>query len=146
MLLALRPAVLPFGRNSWPSAGAEMPPGPGHQPIDSPSSTLNRPLCCECPNVRQGEGARTLQGKPPARSFSSWGCCPCPFGAQSETLTVGLLRGVRTEALESEDCSGDLRSACVRPCASVCVRACVCACVCVCVCGVCGVGEALFYR
>ena len=132
MLLALRPAALPFGRNSWPSAGAEMPLGPGYQPIDSPSSTLSRPLCCECPNVRQGEGAQTMQGKPPARSFSSRGCCPCPFGAQSETLTVGLLRGVRTEALESEDYNGDLRSACV--------------CVCVCVCGVCGVDEAFFYR
>ncbi|CAM9153412.1 unnamed protein product [Rangifer tarandus platyrhynchus] len=58
-----------------------MPLGPGYQPIDSPSSTLNRPLCCECPNVRQGEGTRTLQGEPPARSFSSRGRCLCPFGA-----------------------------------------------------------------
>lgn len=56
VLLALRPAVLPFGRNSWPSAVAEMPLGPGYQCIDSQPPTLNRPLCCECPYYEAGEG------------------------------------------------------------------------------------------
>lgn len=41
-----------FGRNSWPSAAAKMPLGPSYQPIGSQSLILNRPLCCEHPNVR----------------------------------------------------------------------------------------------
>lgn len=56
--------MLHFGRNSWPSAAAEMLPGPGYQPISSQSLILNRPLCCEHPNVSQGEGTWTLQRRP----------------------------------------------------------------------------------
>lgn len=83
--------MLPFGRNSWPSAAVEMLLGSGYRPIDSQSPTLNRPLCYECPNVRQGEGTWTLQRRPPARTSSSLGHCPSSFGAQAQTLTVGLV-------------------------------------------------------
>lgn len=81
MLLALRPAVLPFGRNSWPSAAAEMPLGPGYQPIDSQYPILNRPLCYELSNVRQdeGEGTQTLQRRPQQDLALAWETALAPF-------------------------------------------------------------------
>lgn len=47
LLPAPRPAALPCGRSSWPSAVAGTPPGPGSPPVDSQHPTQNRPLCCD---------------------------------------------------------------------------------------------------
>lgn len=118
MLLALRPDVLPFGRNSWPSAAAEMLLGPGYQPIDSQSPTLNRPLCCEHPNVRQGEGTQTLQRSPNNTQLQP-GTLPLPLCTQAQAPRVGFGWDVCAEPLEPGDWNRDLRSA------SVCVCVCV---------------------
>lgn len=82
MILALRPAVLHFGRNSWPSAAAKMLPGPSYQPVDSQYPILNRPLCYELSNVRQGEGegTQTLQRRPQQDLALAWETAPAAFG------------------------------------------------------------------
>lgn len=74
--------MLPFGRNSWPSAAAEMPLEPGYQPVDSQYPILNRPLCCELCNVRQGEGesTQTLQRRLQQDLALAWETAPAPFG------------------------------------------------------------------
>lgn len=69
--------MLPFGRNFWPSAAAEMLAGPGYRPISSPSPTRNRLLCYEQCEARKeygfAEEAKTLT---PSSATAPTSLCP----------------------------------------------------------------------